>query len=401
MHVGPFFSRAYAGYSAAQASFLSAVVPLRPGIRILDPMSGQAFLVGSWAHAGARVDVRDVNAGPLALATLRAPDVVRHRSVLADHLLDTLHRIPFERLDTRLVEAEDWLTPQTRSALRALGSAIRLDGSMERLEAAFISKDRFPRFAIGICALAARRLAAFAVSDNLTWLVPGGHQKSPHVEAALTAALHEWSAWANQLATRRGGSLKTALVDVRHQVGRADYDLVVCSPPYANRLDYYRMWGPENEVISALSATTLSQTARAQLATNEKHVVDATALRALPRSTRATLETIRTEPAWGSENYYFPYFANYAIRLWEACQRLAAAVARGGKAVVFVRDTVRMDTLFETGDLVEKAFQVAGFSIARHEETVIRSHYGNVRKARKISLLGRAQREHWLVFERQ
>src|SRR4051812_39032882 len=79
MHVAPFFSRAYGGYSKAQALFLAEILPECRGVTIADPMSGQGLLVSAWAHKGARVFLADINPGPLALATLRAPNLIYRR----------------------------------------------------------------------------------------------------------------------------------------------------------------------------------------------------------------------------------------------------------------------------------------------------------------------------------
>jgi hypothetical protein len=407
MHAAPFTSRAYGGFSRAQALFISELIPDVSGLKIADPMCGQAVLAATWAHAGAHLFVADVSPGPLALAALRAPELVTRRDVLAERLCDTLgifcsrhpRTPPVSDFDSMAPDIDDWLRPDIRADLALFGELIGLHDASD-LPKAFRGRDTFRRFAIGICALAARHLTTFRLSDNITWLRPGGLAAPIAFDAALRNALAEWTRWAAGIClSQPRGSMALSLAVITEYAEKG-FDAIVTSPPYANRLDYKRMWAPETSVVRALVRRGLHDVGPF-IGTNTVEQVDVTQLRRLPRSVREALRSIQHHPAWGSSWYYYPFFAKYAVDLDAACRHIAGLLRRKGIAVIFGRDTIRKDTLFPTADVVVHAMRSSGCDVARRERAIIRSHIGNMRMSRDIGLYGRAQREWWLVLRKR
>jgi hypothetical protein len=115
---------------------------------------------------------------------------------------------------------------------------------------------------------------------------------------------------------------------------------------------------------------------------------------------RQALAAIKSDAAKASASYYFPFFANYAIRLNLAIYRAGQLLAKGGVGVVFVRDTPRKDILFPAGLLAKSALQSAGCKVTKGVAHIIRGHIGMRRRREHTSLQGLAQREWWLQFER-
>ena len=118
--------------------------------------------------------------------------------------------------------------------------------------------DPFKRMAMGVCALASRRISTFRLSDNVTWLRPGGLSPTVTLPHALLEATCDWQRWCE------GISLSRPRGQLRLQLSSADQfridtrpDVIVTSPPYANRLDYTRMWAPESAVVLALVERSL------------------------------------------------------------------------------------------------------------------------------------------------
>jgi hypothetical protein len=407
MHAAPFFSRAYAGFSIAQAKFISEIVPDRRGLRIVDPMCGQALLAATWAHEGATVFCADINPGPLALAALRSPLLIAGRARQSEQLRGLLYDRcigqptdpPLESLD-EAGESEDWLIPRVRNELRSLGIALGLNTQSD-LARAFSMRDPFRRFAIGICALAARQLATFRLSDNVTWLRPGGLAAPTRLSEVLNSTIDEWVQWATQThVARPTGSLALQLSSISRYRPAETADLLVTSPPYANRLDYKRMWAPETAVVQALIDGSLS-TIGPFIGSNQTRQPHDAELRRLPRSVRSALSKIRSHEAWGSSWYYYPFFASYAVDLDSACRQMSMLLRRKGTAIVFGRDTVRKDTLFPTIDVVSHAMRSSGFDVSIREHRIIRSHLGNMRTSTEVGLYGKAQREWWMVLRKR
>jgi hypothetical protein len=129
--------------------------------------------------------------------------------------------------------------------------------------------------------------------------------------------------------------------------------------------------------------------------------MDSALLRTLPADVQRCLRIIQTDGAHGSANYYFPFFANYALRLTSAVQKAGALLSNRGVGVIFVRDTPRKDVLFPTAMLVISALKKSGCIVNRKESRLIRGHIGMRRRGEHRSLQGLAQREWWLLFRRK
>ena len=261
------------------------------------------------------------------------------------------------------------------------------------------------RLKLGLLVRAARNLTCFTRSDNVTWCKKGGLPPRVGALEAVRAALDDWMRFAAaQAGPTTQGSLQVRLVDASENelTGFPRVDAVVTSPPYANRLDYTRLWGPELAVLRTIfpeapvTALAASQIGTTTVAARRQKAQ----LFRFPRSVASALAAIESDPAEFSDTYYHPFFLNYAVDLQRALYFAARRLRRGGRFVVFVRDTVRKDVLFPTDDLVQSTLRRdCGLAEVAHELVVIRGHIG-LRSQREVSLQGGAQRESWFCFRR-
>jgi hypothetical protein len=181
-------------------------------------------------------------------------------------------------------------------------------------------------------------------------------------------------------------------------------DCIVTSPPYANRLDYTRMWAPELEVVSAMYGVDCRGLKAKALGTTVVHgkIINADEEIGLPKVVRASLKAIRDDRhSKASDSYYYPFFRNYAVGLALGLRCMAKHLHRRGKLLVFVRDTARKDVLFPTGALVRGVLRSSGLSEIDSVRKVIREHIGLRRRASTKGLYGLAQQEWWLAFQKQ
>jgi hypothetical protein len=395
----PFYSRAYGGYTQAQMDFARRAIGPLSGVTVLDPMGGQAHALGQWASCGASVTIEDVNPGCLALATLRDPRVIRRSDSLAARLRILLRKsrclqdLPTEH------STESWLSASTQLRLVRWGEEIGA-ASPAALRTALEGRSLFRRFAVAITVLAARRLASFRRTDNLTWLKPGGLVKSLSIADTIDAELTRWCDWAGEFHEGRKSAGHVAVVWRESAPSSSVHDFVVTSPPYANRLDYTRLWAPELAILAALSGIDVQRIKIGQIGSNL--VRGSRANVNLPGSIELVLRQIRRDPTPFSDTYYYEFFKHYAEELVTACDGMAARVKQGGVVVVFVRDTVRKDVLFPTGKLVDWALcrQQHGLKKSIRKSLIVRSHVGYRRKNQVSGLFGLAQREHWLTYRK-
>ncbi|MBI1894163.1 MAG: hypothetical protein HYS14_08650 [Candidatus Rokubacteria bacterium] len=288
-------------------------------------------------------------------------------------------------------EIAEWLREYREAVLRVTGTRSEdlTEGSVARA-LAFLPL------------LAARELTTFSASDNASWVKAGGLVRPTDPKVALKRIATAWAGYLETTYTGNvRGTLTAACQDARTLKADEEYEGVLFSPPYANRLDYLRMLAPEAVILQLVGGVDVRSVERHVVGTNivRGSVPDKIAIGRLPRSVREALRTIRSDAAKASATYYYPFFANYSVGLFNAVGNVARALAKSGKGIAFVRDTPRKDVLFPTADTVIGALRAAGCRV-QARPTVVRHHIGMRRKRGHVSLQGLAQREWRISFER-
>lgn len=404
----PFYSRNYGGLSPGQIDFLLPYLGTTPG-PVLDPMAGQAHYLSRLTWEGRRVWIGDINPGPLLLATLRDPHVLMNAAPLVRWLSAAVDRLRNATPQPKPAYCEDWIPKGVREQLQSYVHQLRLDSLGDVCQPGFWEATQKQRFAIAIPLLAARRLTCYTASDNLTWLKKGGLQREYDVYHPLVDALEQWRRYAAE-ALPSIASTKGALhVQYMNCEDGAFGDcrqpqLIVTSPPYANRLDYTRLWAPEIEMLSSMSGLDSLAVKARQIGTNVilGKSPSKRDLGSLPEFIRDVLNQIREDTRHkASASYYYPFFLNYAVSMTRAFTSLGKELARGGQIVVFVRDTLRKDILFRAGDLVEHVLRRSGVNKTVEKRAVlIRHHVGLMRQNTQAGIHGLAQREWWIVMKK-
>lgn len=406
--VSPFFSRAYGGYTKKQIAFYEAAIPNPLGKRILDPMSGQAFALSSLAMKGADLTLIDVNPAPLLLAGLRDPEVIQDKCELLAWFRNVVEKVMKKRRKKPAsLRVDDWLSHEIKLDINEFARQAEIGLFPQVLTDEFWnSKDHSTRFAVGMLVLAARRFVCYSSSDNLTWFKPGGMLRQVRLGPSLRRAADDWEEWANALELTHPGRIviHSQSIESNGVPGRKKFDFIVTSPPYANRLDYTRLWAPETAVICQLCSLSVDRIRRTAVGTNCVHDTEhyESSVRKLPKSVRTALHEIADDPTKYSRSYYYPFFRNYAISLADSLRNAASYLRKNGQMIVFIRDTVRKNVLFPSGDLVKSVLtsKRVGLKLDDSVKTVIKQHIGNIRPVTTPSVYGMAQLEWWMRFRK-
>jgi hypothetical protein len=190
-----------------------------------------------------------------------------------------------------------------------------------------------------------------------------------HLVRAL-AALNRLAA----LATR-GGSIPC--LDARqgdygtlHPPRRA---LVICSPPFANRLDYTRLYAPELVCLEALGERT----------PRPEEYVGSNQLRRDARAPESgfladALDQLRKSGRHGAARYYAPYFSAYGADLRRLGEWIDVSGSRGSSIVL--RDVVVGSIRLRFGRFLASELRKRGFQVQTSERK-IRVHIGQSRGA--------------------
>ena len=411
--VSPFYSRTYGGYTRQQIEFIKDVVGCVKGKTILDPMAGQAFVISTWPFEGANVWIGDIDPSMLFLASMRKPSIIANRHDFADSLKKKLTKVNRKKRNCNSLRYFDsWIASSIAKDLSDLASLmeIGLFANPYDYSPEFWDDNDLTIFEIGIVLLAARELTCYRTTDNRTWLRPGGRMKEIRIRPAILRALEKWLAFAEGVAEDHADNLRPGRFNAQRMNAAAGEfssaprpTTIVTSPPYANRLEYTKMWGPETEVLAAICSKSTDQIRRNQIGTTlvkEQSLRDL-GLANLPKKTKKVLEKIRTDTAKYSESYYYPFFQMYAQSMASATRHMAEKLRKKGKLIVIVRDTVRKDQLFSTSEMVSEIVQREyGFSEIECTQKIVKGHVGQLRKNSVSGVYGLAQQEWWLSFRK-
>lgn len=402
----PFFSRNYGGYSTDQIAFINSNANIHDSLVLLDPMAGQGFYLSQMCSMNALVYLGDINLGPLMLASLRDPALIARSDEILDRFVERIRGL--ERTEAKFEPryCEDWISPRIRQQLSDYSNAFDIGqhGDATRPSSRFWHSPLLTRFAAAIPALAARTITCFTESDNLTWLKRGGLEKCRNLFETLQAAAADWYKYAVSDGTIKG---RLHISTMNPSIGEfgpcPSSNLIVTSPPYANRLDYSRMWAPELQVCASLFGFDAASVKSTQIGTT---VVrgwreDEPALKRVPPFIRRTLNLIQhDESGKASESYYYPFFRNYATATCGCFEHIARKLAPRGTLIVFIRDTTRKDVLFEAGRMIETVLRQHGLTLCAKREAVIRHHVGMRRRDAPATVYGLAQREWSMAFRK-
>jgi hypothetical protein len=409
----PFFARTYGGFTQEQEVFyLRHIGDDVNGKRFLDPMAGQGYNLSALAWRGSEVWLGDINPAPLHLAMLRDPELVIRNRELVSWFRKWFSSFKPRRVERVSEYCDDWISPVIREDLQKY--VTRLD--LSRNSTPFIYANDFwqapieIRFATSLPILAARSLSCFRGSDNLTWLKKGGLVREATIYHAIMTALDSWLRYATATLANANANGKMGKICARRmdaEQGRLatkrKFDAVITSPPYANRLDYTRMWAPELEVLSAMWRTDNTEIKAGQIGSTvvEGKLPSLAEEEVVPRKIRKILREIRNDESRASASYYYPFFRNYAISLCKSLPHLATRLSPGGLLIMFVRDTVRKDIMFPTAEMIGSVLQQQiGFRLVNREKRILRHHVGFLRKSSAGGMYGLAQVEWWLAFQK-
>lgn len=408
----PFFSRAYGGFSRQQQQYyLERLEDPRAKV-ILDPMAGNGYALAQLALEGAQVWLGDINPALVSLALLRDPRIIRRHLSIEAYVLKLIGKLKSKNSKRKPDYFEDWIAPSIREQLRdyfgLLGIAPQ-SGPFSYSQT-FWNAPASLRFAAALPVLAAREITCYRSSDNYTWLKKGGVCREPNLRDALLRALGRWRAFAEALTETdskgsKWGTVSARLMNVENGCfgGSPMADIIITSPPYANRLDYTSMWAPELQVLASMwgkDSNLIKVNQMGSTVIKDKSVNSAVQT-ALPSFILETLDAIREDNAEASSRYYYPFFRNYAVTLQSALIQMGGRLKPGGLLVIFVRDTARKDVMFPTSDLIRDVLvRFCNMQEVDRVRRIHRSHLGLLRRSSAVSLYGLAQREWWLTFRK-
>jgi hypothetical protein len=409
----PFFSRSYGGFSKEQIEFIRSHLVNIKARYVLDPFAGQGTFLAELAYEGRNVYLTEINPALTILSKLRSPDIVLKHDYLIKWFLKTIQPFKGKRTYKNFMKySDDWVEADVKKDLMNFHNLFHFSSKESPFipDSIFWENNSKKLFALGILLLASRKLVCCRESDNRTWFIKGGILKERKLYNVLTDALFKWSEYISSQkvfsSSNEVGSIKCIshnAVNKFHKITPKP-NLIITSPPYANRLDYSRLWAPEIELLAAMFPKVENNLKSIQIGStvikDKKSVMNKDTC--LPLKIRQALNDIRNDNvSKASSNYYYPFFHNYAIMLYNSLSNIIFHLKKDGFLIIILRDTMRKGIIFPTVELVRDFLGVKnGLKVVEEKTLTIHNHVGLLQKSNGTSNENVLQREWWIVYQK-
>ena len=401
----PYYSRMYGGYTKKQTEHIRTLISSSEGLEILDPMAGQAYALTELT-ASHRLTLHDINPAALFFARLHGIDPV----------VEALNIKKAIKILTMLKEKEishswpifsnGWISDYTKERIGELFQFLSTEARDNPFNSGqFWEITSCSTFLLAALLLSAREITCYRRSKNAAWLRAGGAQHNNNVFSAMLNALELWQGRTLEKYLARKFDITCKPINLLNiEKNDSLYDFIITSPPYANRLDYSNLWGPELALLGFAYAEDIDNIRLTQIgspAVSGRSRIEIPDELISP-SVLSTLRDIRDDGAYWSEGYYYPYFRNYIEEMALGFSGLVRSLKPNGKMAIYFRDTIRKDKLLNVKELILHACaRGACVKSVYVDRELVTNHIGAVRSKRSAKMEhGTAQREWCIVLER-
>lgn len=344
----------YAGYSEQFAEGIVRAAGSDGTLRILDPWNGSGTTTRAGHALGHQVVGFDINPVTLLVASakLANPDDVKHIQGLASRFISRPDRVRPSVNDPLL----RWLPTAIVGKYRAIEDQIISELATDENGRAVDSRSETlpPLAAFLLLALlrAAKSLAAVKNSSNPTWKRPSGDILPARSRQFSVLWIEALRSMASDLQSARGtdlggGQQTTLALSTSRSLPVVDdsIDLIVTSPPYCTRIDYFVSSAFE---IAALKIDENGQEYRAlrqaAMGTNLSRSAAASHIPLTwPDSVKVLLSAIRQHPSKASGTYYLKTYAQYFGDCMQSLSEISRVLRPGGAAALVVQDSYYKD----------------------------------------------------------
>jgi hypothetical protein len=356
----------YAAYSKnVLRMFFEEINRAKPGSRFFDPMCGTGILLVEGKRKGIAIDGFDIN--QIQVIQCRAKLIN-----LSNDDFDTYYK-EAKSLECKemygLIVSEDWYHESVARNLIDFRKSL-IEHSMN------LSPDHY-HLAEAAFALTLRKNSCYGISSNPTWLKRGGTLTGTKIKEEYLEAIGFIKEWHNnnyfntsQL-TNNSVNIRSVLCESQ---GMA-YDICLTSPPYCNRLDYKRMFGPEHFFYSRYVNNEEepnfmgNNVIRGYVVDEESH----------SQFELDLLDRIRSRQDPKNNNYYYKYYSKYFKELKATLHNIELQINKNGYMLVNVQNSTYKGVEICIDDIIINHFGPDRAECIYDEH---KSHFGNIVQAK-------------------
>ncbi|MFC1902594.1 hypothetical protein ACFLX4_00795 [Chloroflexota bacterium] len=324
-------------------------------LTILDPMAGTAPLVPLIETRGHKAYFNDIL--PLHFfmnqaKTFRAFQYYQHYGY--DRFLNELlgYMVPLK--DKQLYISDKWIED---NILHDLVQSWNATAKCEELARIIIR---------AIILLCVRPLSSITKTKNATWPKFGGISSNKNIADIVAESLTRLDTYYKKhyepLVRKRGECIflngNASEIQLPEKV-----DLIITSPPYCNRFDILRSYGPENYFLSAVgySVQTTDVIGTNNVKDYESLDSDYDYLIHNSESALSLLGEMRKSKIRDDQTYYLKYYTRYFITLFHVVKRVLNNLSGNGRMYFVTQDNTHRGQLIEIDRILEELLDNIGW----------------------------------------
>ncbi|MFA6147001.1 MAG: hypothetical protein WC899_02200 [bacterium] len=319
---------------------------------VFDPMAGSAPLLPVAQASGVATVLSDmlpvhyyVNKAKTINVWREAATFERKRKMsISDVILECLSEVG----DTRLLVSDDWFPREIFDGLRlAWKKTDDYPGLMP-----FLLK--------GLLLLSLRGMASFWTTQrNCYWHRPGGLTSAVPLQGFIGDPVDKfrqlWKYYDSNVSPEFTPPRSEFFIcDAAEFRVRKRFQTIITSPPYPNRFDYSRMFGPELSFLSQVPGEHQDWMNLRPIGTNSVRgfvptLTDTQYIASHSRSAAKFLAHVAKRGKKRESDYYYKYFMLYYLKLFRTIENMVHLLSINGTIYIVVQENMHRDELNPLG----------------------------------------------------
>lgn len=320
--------------------FKGKLINKRPLI-ILDPMAGTAPLIPLVESQGHKAYFNDILPLHFFINQAKTYKAFKYYKKLGYNwfykkLLNYMNPLS----DKRLCISEKWIEDSVLDGLNKAWYAVEECEEMART---------IMRAVILLCV---RPLSSITKSKNPTWLKFGGISSGKGlpdiIEESLSRLDNYYKHYQLSLAEKGGECIfsneNASEINLKEKV-----DLIITSPPYCNRLDIIKSYGPENYFLSSIGYKVETRDIIGTIKVKEYETLelDYDYLIKNSKCAHSLLSKIKKSKKRDEQTYYLKYYTRYFATLFHTMEKVLNHLSVSGKMYFVTQDNTHRGELIE------------------------------------------------------
>lgn len=218
-----------------------------------------------------------------------------------------------------------------------------------------------------IILLSIRSLSSFTSSKNPTWFKPGGVSQDKEIDTIISQSIFRFDEYYRTFYSGHDGKLRgsttiTMETAVSNTISQKA-DLIITSPPYANRLDLKRQFGPESYFLDKLGYGVSTKDIIGTTVVHDYDTFSSDYEFLINNSEHAKQLFLRIQKynEHGAD-YYLKYYCRFFAGLINTILAVLSNLSNTGKAYIVTQDNMHRGFCIEMDTVLRQALKKSGWS---------------------------------------